>query len=937
VKPLVYISVIVSIFFAILVPALTGAAQTVLPRDVTLEGSLSLIWVDNPARMELSLPPLVYLTLENGLKTLVIPDPQSGLSLEDLLVLEGERVQVQGEWAVLPGSAASDVFLASSILLLDDELRPAAVSDFVLGNQRWLSILCMFPNIPEVSHDLSFFQDMYSSSYPGLDHYWRELSYDKINLAGSMAYGWFTMPKPSSDYSTVNPYPDLAALAQDCAAAADPAVYFPDFDGVNYMFNAVSPGWMYGGREPVFVDGSYISLPTTWLSPGGYQHLGLVAHEMGHAFGLPHSTAGHGGVSTNPWDVMSIFYGAHIDEDSIYGRHGPHTIAYHKQLLGWIPPEQVYTARSGTLATIHLERLALPQTNDYLIAVIPKAGSLRQFYTIEARYDVGYDQQLAGTAVIIHDVDIDNGSVPAFLMDINSNGFAGYDGAMWTEGETFIDESLGISVSIDERTASGFLVTINSPSLFSYDCSGQTEISQKECRALVKLHESTGGDHWNVTWDPSVPSPCMWYAVYCQAGKVIELWLSWLGLTGSIPDEIGDLEFLEFLNLSGNDLSGGIPSTITQLSRLAHLHMNTNRLSGSIPADLAKLTRLETIGLFDNELTGSIPLGLGDLELAYLDLSGNQLTGSIPPEIGRIAPLYRLSLQDNKLSGSIPVELGLLERLSELNLGDNMLTGSLPAQLGELKNLYHLSVENNRLSGQIPPEIGNASSLFQLLLSNNDLEGGIPPELWKLRNLYHLGLDRNRLTGNIPPQLSRMFRLEILDLSYNRLTGELSTEFNYTPSWFTPHLRNNALQVSDPVLRALLDERTPGWEHTQTVPPGDLVASAPSWDRVVVSWSPVLYTADGGYFEIGCAIESGGPYQSCGKTAGKNDTGITLLGLAPGRTHYLAARTFTPAHGEQKNDLWSEYSPEVSVTVPVLLENDPIQPLTVFFLPLIHP
>ena len=35
---------------------------------------------------------------------------------------------------------------------------------------------------------------------PGLDHYWRELSFNNINLAGSVVRGWYTLPQPRSYY-----------------------------------------------------------------------------------------------------------------------------------------------------------------------------------------------------------------------------------------------------------------------------------------------------------------------------------------------------------------------------------------------------------------------------------------------------------------------------------------------------------------------------------------------------------------------------------------------------------------------------------------------------------------------------------------------------------------------------------------------------------------
>ncbi len=67
------------------------------------------------------------------------------------------------------------------------------------------------------------------STAPGLDHYWRELSYGNINIAGSIVLGWYDLPQPLSDYQQGYLNNGLNRLFEDCAAAADADVYFPSF------------------------------------------------------------------------------------------------------------------------------------------------------------------------------------------------------------------------------------------------------------------------------------------------------------------------------------------------------------------------------------------------------------------------------------------------------------------------------------------------------------------------------------------------------------------------------------------------------------------------------------------------------------------------------------------------------------------------------------
>ena len=98
---------------------------------------------------------------------------------------------------------------------------------------------------------------MYSSAYPGLDDYWREVSYDQINLMGSSAHGWYTLPRTRSYYVTLSTNAMLNQLAQDCTAAADADIDFTTVKGINMMFNDQLDGYAWGGSMALTLDGVY--------------------------------------------------------------------------------------------------------------------------------------------------------------------------------------------------------------------------------------------------------------------------------------------------------------------------------------------------------------------------------------------------------------------------------------------------------------------------------------------------------------------------------------------------------------------------------------------------------------------------------------------------------------------------------------------------------
>jgi len=64
------------------------------------------------------------------------------------------------------------------------------------------------------------------------------------------------------------------------------------------------------------------------------------------------------------------------------------------------------------------------------------------------------------------------------------------------------------------------------------------------------------------------------------------LWLNDDSLSGEIPESIGELTFLNTLNLEYNYFTGEIPESIGRLSYLNWLYLDLNQLSGIIPDSL---------------------------------------------------------------------------------------------------------------------------------------------------------------------------------------------------------------------------------------------------------------------------------------------------------------------------------------------------------------
>jgi Leucine-rich repeat (LRR) protein len=268
----------------------------------------------------------------------------------------------------------------------------------------------------------------------------------------------------------------------------------------------------------------------------------------------------------------------------------------------------------------------------------------------------------------------------------------------------------------------------------------------------------------------------------------------------------------------------------------------------------------------------------------------NHLSGPIPPELGNLSGLRLLHLYNNQLTGSIPPELGNLTNLRTLHLFNNQLTGAIPVELTSLTNMTFLDLGNNQLSGTIPSGIGNLTNLVILNLYSNQLSGSLPPSLGNLTNLRFANFSANQLNGEIPSEIQNISLLDSLGLEYNRL-------------W-----------TSDPAVEAFLSTRDPDWAQTQTVPPLDVAPGVVTSTSISITWTPILYTGDGGYYEVGYSETAGGQYTSGCITASKSASTCIVNDLSPNTTYFLAVRAYTPAHANQQNALLSSYSLEVSTT-----------------------
>lgn len=392
--------------------------------------------------------------------------------------------------------------------------------------------------------------------------------------------------------------------------------------------------------------------------------------------------------------------------------------------------------------------------------------------------------------------------------------------------------------------------------------------NQSDLRVLESLYLASGGEEWtNATGWGEGAAAAQRHGVTTDAlGRVTALDLTGNGLTGRLPENLGQLALLVEFRVADNALSGRLPPSLSAVPLrwfeyaetelcvppdaffkgwLGEIewHQGTG-IDCAFPSDRDALValydatggpdwtesgnwlteaalgewhgvetdsegRVTALRLQNNGLDGPLPAELAHLSaLRELSIWNNNLSGPIPPELGNLRNLTNLTLWNSGLSGTIPPEFGNLAELRNLVLAGNGLTGSIPAELGNLANLTSLGLDDNALEGPIPPELGTLPALESLTLSQNVLTGSIPPELGSLSSLRELHLGSNDLTGSIPPVLGTLAELRTLILSDNDLTGSLPPELGSLGTLFYLTLaENNLTGPIPPELGALANIR----------------------------------------------------------------------------------------------------------------------------------
>ncbi|KAK3422753.1 hypothetical protein EUGRSUZ_G03163, partial [Eucalyptus grandis] len=295
---------------------------------------------------------------------------------------------------------------------------------------------------------------------------------------------------------------------------------------------------------------------------------------------------------------------------------------------------------------------------------------------------------------------------------------------------------------------------------------------------------------------------------------------------GRIPEFIGSIKQLRYLNLSFANFHGTVPQQLGNLTKLEVLDIR-NEYESLFVDDMLWVSHLQSLKYLGMSLSMIVNKGalMQFTSLAHLNLEDNAFDGierGLFSFLKNMRYLKSLHLCRNQIGGEISTtqgnSSGLIENsLESLEICFNHLKGALPDWLEHFTNLKSIILYDNFFSGQIPSVIGSLSNLQTLDLSFNGLNGTIPLsmgrlsslrslDLWKLRALQELLLCNNHLEGVITEiYFSNLSRLKELNINDNN-----NLSFKAKRSWVPP-FQLEIISMSS----CKFEAKVPQWIQTQ--------------------------------------------------------------------------------------------------------------------------
>ena len=330
----------------------------------------------------------------------------------------------------------------------------------------WLNILLKFKDDGDMGYTPKLIESFFSNKFPGLEDYWKWVSNGKIDISGTKTLPKiYTLPKNRKEYLDVFGKEVLTAEvdADLINIIKENKIETIGYYGLNIFYKEnPSNGASTGGAS---IDLNNNTFKITHLN--SYEP-DVIAHEMGHGYGLEHST-NETAFNDNEnyedyYSVMGRGEWQNVDNPYIWPRG---ITAYHKWQLELFNENQVLDSKNIDFSkgkTVYLHPHQEMNISKPLVAVLRLKHNT--VYTVEAFDLIKYDNVSYGGSdepfVLIRKIEMDYGIT--FLLSTELDKvYPSMESTEWIAGERFVDSKVGIVIDILEKKGDGFNVEITAP------------------------------------------------------------------------------------------------------------------------------------------------------------------------------------------------------------------------------------------------------------------------------------------------------------------------------------------------------------------------------------------------------------------------------------------------------------------------------------------
>ncbi|CAI5482161.1 unnamed protein product [Closterium sp. Yama58-4] len=231
----------------------------------------------------------------------------------------------------------------------------------------------------------------------------------------------------------------------------------------------------------------------------------------------------------------------------------------------------------------------------------------------------------------------------------------------------------------------------------------------------------------------------------------------------ALPEDLGQLAALEWLELRGFCIKDGLPLSFCDLTSLRRLFIDSKTLK-HLPEAISQLSSLEELTLDSSYELESLPPGLGRLGvLKKLSVRGGS-KDYLPDTLASLSLLEEVSLTHCSHSFSLPPSFCLLPRLLTLTLTNCKKFHHLPDSFSKLPSLTLLTISDCPEFSCLPETFGFLPRLTRLTIVECDSFTHLPGSFSSLPALRVACFSLCKQLHSLPPTLGMLPRLEVLQL-----------------------------------------------------------------------------------------------------------------------------------------------------------------------------